>query len=272
MEDIKESVRRQFSPVAAAYAASPVHAGGPDLAALVAAAEPTGRERALDVGSGPGHTALALAPHVAAVTALDLSQEMLDQGAALAAERGLSNVQFLRGDAERLDLPDAAFDIVTSRYSAHHYPRPAAVLREIARVLRPGGRLLVRLPAYEWLRSRHDRQVHTRRRYTAGEVRRMIADAGFEVERLTYALCLLFPIPATSRLLERFTPDPGDESAMGLPPAPLNAALRLPMALEAAWLGLGGSFPFGLSIVCLARKAEAARPQDEPAPAALAAG
>ncbi len=143
MEDIKESVRRQFSPVAAAYAASPVHAGGPDLAALVAAAEPTGRERALDVGSGPGHTALALAPHVAAVTALDLSQEMLDQGAALAAERGLSNVQFLRGDAERLDLPDAAFDIVTSRYSAHHYPRPAAVLREIARVLRPGGRLLL---------------------------------------------------------------------------------------------------------------------------------
>lgn len=184
MEDIKESVRRQFSPVAAAYAASPVHAGGPDLAALVAAAEPTGRERALDVGSGPGHTALALAPHVAAVTALDLSQEMLDQGAALAAERGLSNVQFLRGDAERLDLPDAAFDIVTSRYSAHHYPRPAAVLREIARVLRPGGRLLLTSLARHGHRSAVEAFGHVNLGFTARELRRFVEKAGLEVQSL----------------------------------------------------------------------------------------
>lgn len=143
MEDIKESVRRQFSPVAAAYAASAVHAGGPDLAALVAAAAPQGRERALDMGCGAGHTALALAQHVAAVTAVDLSDAMLAQGRRLADERGLANITFLRGDVERLELPDAAFDIVTSRYSAHHYPRPLAALREAARVLRPGGALLL---------------------------------------------------------------------------------------------------------------------------------
>jgi hypothetical protein len=120
-------------------------------------------------------------------------------------------------------------------------------------VLRPGGRLLIRLPAYEWLRSRHDRQVHTRRRYTAGEVRALLETAGFRVERLTYVLSLIFPLPATLRLLERFTPDTGAESAMDMPSAPVNLLLRWPMALEAAWLSLGGRFPFGLSVMALAQ-------------------
>ncbi|NTU86166.1 MAG: hypothetical protein HGA45_43700, partial [Chloroflexales bacterium] len=118
---------------------------------------------------------------------------------------------------------------------------------------------LVRLPAYEWLRSRHDRQVHTRRRYTAPEARHMLESAGFAVEQATYALSLLFPLPAATRLAERFTSDQGDESAMGLPSAPLNLALRAPMALEAAWIAMGGSFPFGLSIFCLARSQKDAR-------------
>ncbi|MEN9938430.1 MAG: hypothetical protein RLZZ387_5009 [Chloroflexota bacterium] len=143
MEDIKESVRRQFSPAAAAYASSAVHAAGPDLAALVAAAGAQGHERVLDMGSGAGHTALALAPHVASVTAVDLADAMLEQGQRLAAERGIANITFVRGDVEQLDFPDASFDIVSSRYSAHHYPRPAAALREAARVLRPGGALLL---------------------------------------------------------------------------------------------------------------------------------
>jgi ubiquinone/menaquinone biosynthesis C-methylase UbiE len=143
MEEIKESVRRQFGPVAAAYAASPVHAGGPDLAALVAAAQAHGGTAALDLGSGAGHTALALAPHMASITAVDLSAQMLAQGRQLAVERGLHNITFVRGDVEQLDLPDAAFDVVASRYSAHHYPHPALALREAARVLRPGGLFLL---------------------------------------------------------------------------------------------------------------------------------
>jgi hypothetical protein len=133
-------------------------------------------------------------------------------------------------------------------------PDEAPALAEARRVLRSGGRLLIRLPAYEWLRSRHDRQVHTRRRYTAPELRAILAAAGFVVERCSYVLSLLFPLPAALRLLERFTPDNGEESAMGLPRPPINAALKAPMALEAAWLGLGGSFPFGLSVMALAQK------------------
>ena len=192
MEDIKESVRRQFSPVAAAYAASAVHAGGADLAALVAAAGAQGHERALDVGSGAGHTALALAPHVASVTAVDLSDEMLAQGSALAAERGITNISFVRGDVEHLDLPRASFDIVTSRYSAHHYPRPAAALSEVARVLRPGGALLLVdvvaaedpapdtfLNAIELLRDPSHVRDHS-----VSQWRAMLAAAGLEPELL----------------------------------------------------------------------------------------
>ncbi|MBV9279671.1 MAG: class I SAM-dependent methyltransferase, partial [Chloroflexi bacterium] len=128
--DIKGAVRRQFGAVAVRYATSAVHAGGPDLEAL-AGAVPEG-VRVLDVGCGAGHTALTLAPRVASVVAIDLTDEMLDQGRRLAAERGLGNVRFVRGDAERLDYPDASFDVVTSRYSAHHFPHPARALAEIA--------------------------------------------------------------------------------------------------------------------------------------------
>ncbi len=142
--DIQESVRRQFGPVAAAYAASATHAGGADLTAMLAAAgELRGSERVLDVAPGAGHTALAFAPHVASVTAVDLPEEMLAEGRRLAAERGLTNVTFVRGDAAHLPVPDASVDLVTCRYAAHHFPRPAAAVHEWARVLAPGGQLLL---------------------------------------------------------------------------------------------------------------------------------
>jgi SAM-dependent methyltransferase len=139
MEDIKQSVQRQFGAVAANYTTSAVHRGGPDLDAMLAAAGAQGAERVLDAGCGTGHTALAFAPHVAEVVGVDLTEAMLEQGRRLAAERGLTNVSFREGDVEGLPFADASFDIVTSRLSAHHYPHPAVALREFARVLRPGG-------------------------------------------------------------------------------------------------------------------------------------
>jgi SAM-dependent methyltransferase len=141
--NIKQSVQRQFGSVAANYTTSPVHRGGPDLDAMLAAAGAQGGERVLDAGCGTGHTALAFAPHVAEVVGVDLTEAMLEQGRRLAAERGLTNVSFREGDVERLPFPDASFDIVTSRYSAHHYPHPAVALSEFARVLRPGGSFLL---------------------------------------------------------------------------------------------------------------------------------
>ena len=141
--DVKETVRQQFDPVAAEYAISAVHASGPDLSAMVGAISLRGDEYVLDAGSGAGHTALAFAPHVAQVVALDLADAMLAQGQRLAGERGIDNVTFRRGDIEALDDSDGAFDLVTSRYSAHHYPHPKRALAEIARVLKPGGAFLL---------------------------------------------------------------------------------------------------------------------------------
>lgn len=141
--DQTQAIQRKFGAAAAAYAASAVHRAGADLDALLAALAATGRERVLDLGCGPGHTALATAPRVREVVAFDLTEAMLDQARRLAAERGLANVRFERGDASRLPFPDGAFDRVTSRLSAHHVADPAAMLREVARVLAPGGAFLL---------------------------------------------------------------------------------------------------------------------------------
>ncbi len=143
MSDLKQTVRAQFEQAAAHYTTSPPHARGEDLAVLVEAAELRGDEQVLDVGCGAGHAALAFAPHVAQVVALDLSPAMLAQVAALAQERGVDNVIAREGDVERLPFPDGSFHRVISRYSAHHWPHPQQALAEIARVLRPGGQFLL---------------------------------------------------------------------------------------------------------------------------------
>lgn len=143
MDDIKDSVQRQFAPVAANYATSAVHVAGPDLAVMLAAADLRGHERVLDAGCGAGHTALAFAARAAEVVALDLTEAMLAQGRKLARDRKLANIRFQRGDVEQLPFAEAEFDVVTSRYSAHHYPHPLAAVREFVRVLKPGGLLLL---------------------------------------------------------------------------------------------------------------------------------
>ncbi|MFQ5417530.1 MAG: class I SAM-dependent methyltransferase [Myxococcota bacterium] len=141
--DQPSAVRQVFGAAAEKYAHSSVHAGGPDLEAMLAAAAIRGHERLLDVGCGAGHTALAFAAAGADVEALDLTGEMLIQGRRMAEERGLSNVRFRQGDVARVPFAEASFDVVTSRLSAHHYARPELALAEVARVLRPGGHFLL---------------------------------------------------------------------------------------------------------------------------------
>jgi SAM-dependent methyltransferase len=138
-----DAVRRQFGAAATAYATSSVHASGPDLTALVEAAALTGAERVLDLGCGAGHTALALAPRAASVTAVDLTAEMLAVAAGLARQRNLANVTFELADVAALPFPAASFDVVVSRYAAHHFAAPERALAEAARVLRPGGAFLL---------------------------------------------------------------------------------------------------------------------------------
>ena len=132
-------VQQKFGAAAADYAASTVHAKGESLARLVALVAPQRHWRALDVATGAGHTALALAPHVEHVVASDITGEMLAEAGKLAAQRGLANVETAHADAAALPFPDESFDLVTCRLAAHHFPDPAAFVAESWRVLKPGG-------------------------------------------------------------------------------------------------------------------------------------
>jgi len=140
---LDQAVQQQFGSTAANYATSLVHAQGEDLARMVELARLSGDEQVLDAGCGAGHTALAFAPHAAHVVAYDLTAAMLEQVERLAAERGLHNVETRQGSVERLPFEDGAFDLVVSRYSAHHWGKPAAALREFHRVLKPGGSFIL---------------------------------------------------------------------------------------------------------------------------------
>ena len=99
--------------------------------------------RALDVACGTGHTALALAGAGIDATAVDLTDAMLAQGQRMAEERGLTNLRFVRGDAEALDEPDDHWPLVVSRYAAHHFPHPERAVQEWSRVCRPDGTILL---------------------------------------------------------------------------------------------------------------------------------
>ncbi|TMV46436.1 class I SAM-dependent methyltransferase [Paenibacillus mesophilus] len=142
-DSIKEQVQRQFSRNAQHYVASPLHAKGGDLSYLVSVSEADGNMEVLDIATGGGHVANALAPLVRRVTACDLTKEMLEAAAAFIRGNGHSNVDFVEGDAERLPFPDGAFDLVTCRIAAHHFPDVPAFAAESFRVLKPGGRLLL---------------------------------------------------------------------------------------------------------------------------------
>jgi SAM-dependent methyltransferase len=96
----------------------------------------------LDLGCGAGHVSFAVAPHAQAVTAYDLSREMLATVTAAARERGLENIGTQQGAAEALPFADATFDWVVSRFSAHHWHDVPRALGEVRRVLQPGGRVL----------------------------------------------------------------------------------------------------------------------------------
>lgn len=140
---IKDAVQRQFGAAARDYAVAAVHIAGADLDCMLAEAGLRGGEQVLDVGSGAGHSTLHFARAGADVIGLDLTPEMVETGRRLAAEQGLANARFERGDAEALPFPDDAFDLVTCRLCAHHFADVPAALREMRRVLRPGGRLLL---------------------------------------------------------------------------------------------------------------------------------
>lgn len=140
MKTHHQSVYQQFDEQAAAYLTSQVHAQGEDLHALQQLLQENAEATVLDLGCGAGHASFSVAPFVDSVTAYDLSDSMLSVVAATAQERALHNIKTCQGTVESLPFEDNRFDIVISRYSAHHWHDVGRALREVHRVLKQGGR------------------------------------------------------------------------------------------------------------------------------------
>ncbi len=145
MRTHEQTVQQQFDPRAEAYLDSAVHSGGPDLeyAKVLVQRTAARTDQALDIGCGAGHLAFALAPYLGRVVALDPSPGMLATVSSGAAQRGLRQIEVRQGSAESMPFPDGLFPLVCTRYSAHHWTRLEAAIREIRRVLAPGGHALL---------------------------------------------------------------------------------------------------------------------------------
>jgi SAM-dependent methyltransferase len=215
------------------------------FALLGEAPEGTPPPRLLDCGCGTGSIVRHLSARGRAV-GVDLSPEAVR----LARGRGAA---VARAELMALPFPDQTFDGVTSFDVIYHQwvRDDAAAVREMVRVLRPGGWLLLRVPALKMLWGAHDEAVHSRHRYTRGEVRRLLTSAGLEVRRATYANSLLFPLLAARRTLDRLTGRHGSD--VGFLPPPLEWAFGSALRLEAR-LVRHLSLPIGASVFALARK------------------
>jgi SAM-dependent methyltransferase len=193
MPDHKDVVRAEFTRQAQAYAVTPSLTDPERVARLVRALDLPSDARVLEVATGPGHVALILAGSVRAVVGLDLTDAPLVIAEQRRRERGLDNVRFQQGDAERLPFADGEFDVVLCRFAFHHFEDPPLVLREMTRVCRPGGAVAVE----DMVVSEHPRRAayqnhfenlrdpsHTRA-FPLSRLLTVFADAGLEVERVS---------------------------------------------------------------------------------------
>jgi ubiquinone/menaquinone biosynthesis C-methylase UbiE len=186
---LHERVQSQFGPAAAAYTTSAVHSDKHALRRVVELAQSQPSNAALDIATGAGHTALALAPHVASVVAYDLTEEMLAETRRNAAAQGLANVTTRQGIAEELPFADATFDIVTVRHAPHHFADIRRAVREMARVANSGARVVIvdsMSPEddsldEQWNRIERLRDPSHVRNYRSSEWRAMLTGAGLEI-------------------------------------------------------------------------------------------
>jgi SAM-dependent methyltransferase len=209
--------------------------------------------RVLDAGCGSGRTLDELVDY-GEVSGVDLS------GAAVRAarERGYGDVQV--GRVEELPWPAETFDLVTSLDVIEHTDDDRVTLRELLRVTKPGGHLLVTVPAYQALWSSHDVTNLHKRRYNRRMLRAAAAESGWRVERMTAFNLMLLAPAAVVRLARRTRPVDlaTHRSDLYLNPPWMNKTLEVPLRAEAAWLRRGRSLPAGLSLLALLRRPDGA--------------
>jgi SAM-dependent methyltransferase len=235
IESFLKRIRRDMTSEAAVPGPPP--ANGRPIASL----------KMLDVGCGTGAN-LAMLAEFGAAEGVDVSSDALE----FCRARGLENVK--QGEAERLPYEDNAFDLVTGLDVVEHLDDDLAGLREMHRVLRREGRALLFVPAFMFLWGVQDDISNHRRRYTLDGLKKVVTEAGFEVERATYVNITFFAPILLGRLLMRatgFRPASENNITIGF----LNGVLGKILGAESLALRHFG-FPFGVSIICVARKVE----------------
>jgi ubiquinone/menaquinone biosynthesis C-methylase UbiE len=213
------------------------------IQAMLARTPLVGEPRILDAGCGTGRNLLEYA-RIGEVAGVDPSPEAV----AFCHARGLDQVR--QSGIEQLPYADAGFDLVTATDVLEHIAEDRAAARELRRVTKPGGRLLVTVPAYEWLWSQHDDSHQHQRRYTLRRLRATLTAGGWRPVLETYFnSILLAPIA-----LVRAASGDKQRSDYDMAPGALNGALSVPMRTEAAFIARGGRLPAGVSIgmVCTA--------------------
>jgi SAM-dependent methyltransferase len=218
---------------------------------------PPARPRVLDAGCGTGENLRFLAERLAPawLGGFDASDEAL----ALARDKA-AGARLWRSDLCDPELPEGELDLVTS-FDVVNIPgrrRAMPGLRRLVAALRPGGLLVLNLPAHRWLRSRHDVAVHSSERYALRDVRALLDELGLEPVILSHRLCLLLPLVAAARLPGRLRPPPDAVRARSdlhrAPPEAVNRALFAALRPENALVARGVRLPFGSSIFAVGRK------------------
>jgi ubiquinone/menaquinone biosynthesis C-methylase UbiE len=141
--DHSQKIVAQFTRWAAPFSALDIHAAADGMRRTLAAAGLAPHKRVLDVACGPGIVACAAAAQAGHVTGIDLTPAMIEQAKARQRREELTNIDWQIGDTTRLPFADGSFDVALTRYSFHHLPQPADALREMQRVVAPGGRIVV---------------------------------------------------------------------------------------------------------------------------------
>jgi ubiquinone/menaquinone biosynthesis C-methylase UbiE len=136
-----QTVIEQFSKQAVAFAEMPGHSDSMQM--LIKMSGVSGGDQVLDVACGPGLVACAFAPHARQVTGIDITPGMIEQARGLQGKKQLENLTWQVGNVLPLPFPEASFSVVLTRYSFHHFLNPEAVLAEMVRVCRKGGRVMV---------------------------------------------------------------------------------------------------------------------------------
>jgi SAM-dependent methyltransferase len=207
--------------------------------------------RALEAGCGTGYISWPLRTERKwPMVPMDISIDGLRYARAMGLE------QAVQGDAIGIPFSNGAFDLLLALDMMVHLERGAEIeaAREMARVLAPGGLIVIRVAAFDFLRSRHSEFVHERQRFTRRRLRKLFESAGFRILRCTYANSFLMPVAlAKFRLWEPWQRGP---AATGLEPvAPwLDRLLYAPLAIESAWIGSGVNFPAGQSLLLVGEK------------------